>query len=80
MGLENEMLEFIKFNNPRQPEEKIKSPNAQSILCAAWYQHCQVQGFNRLEGPIITKMFSHHVVCLKINTSDVKAIPNEIQS
>lgn len=38
MDLENEMLEdYIKPNNPRQPEEKIKSPNAQSILCATWY-------------------------------------------
>jgi len=38
MGLENKMLEdYIKLNNLMQPEEKIKSPNAQSILCATWY-------------------------------------------
>jgi hypothetical protein len=29
MGLENEFIkDYIKLNNPRQPKEKIKSPNA----------------------------------------------------
>jgi len=44
MGLENKMLEdYIKLNNLIQPEEKIKSPNAQFILCATWYWHCHVK-------------------------------------